>query len=256
MHIKDQAMSPRKILAGAFILLGLASAAVFSQDWAGDVDIGSLNIAQVRADYSLWTLLSASVAKGANAKSKVQVEAYYINPITYVHLRGSENGVLKSPERLKEEIKQVFDAYSLVYVQLKTPDDEKLIAGEDWKFLIVTLSNTEFAPRRVESTSPELVFGYSGTFYQTQVLLFFDKFAGGSQRAFDVTQGDYLVATNEARRIKQEAKWVAGAGASGTAAANPRAKLAFKIVVCVLFVLLAAAIVITRPSKAWYRKKA
>ena len=145
-------MSPRKILAGAFLLLGLASAAVFSQDWAGDVDIGSLDIAQVRADYSLWTLLSASVAKGANAKSKVQVEAYYINPITYVHLRGSENGVLKSPEQLKAEIKQVFDAYSLVYVLLKTPDDEKLIAGEDWKFLIVTLGNTEFAPR--ESNRP------------------------------------------------------------------------------------------------------
>ena len=41
-----------------------------------------------------------------------------------------------------------------------------------------------------------------------------------------------------------------------SAAANPRAKLAFKIVVSLLFVLLAAGCFITRPSKAWYRKKA
>ncbi len=237
-------------MAGASVLMWLACAAYTQEYWAKDVDIASLDVAQVRADYSLWTLLSASAAKGTNARSKVQVEAYYINPLTYVHLRGSENGVLKSPELLKAELKKVYDAYSVIYVLLKTPEDEKLIVGEDWKFKIVTHGNAEFEPRRVEATSPELVFGYSGSFYQTQILLFFDK-------AFDVTQGDYLTAANKARRIKDEAKWVAGAGAAaGTAAANPRAKLAFKIVVSLLFVLLAAACLITRPGKAWYRKKA
>jgi hypothetical protein len=246
------------MLAGACLLLWLcAGTAVHSQDnWAQDVDLDSLDVAQVRADYSLWTLLSACVAKGANAKSKVQVEAYYINPVTYVHLRGSENGTLKSPEKLKAELKEVFGSQAVIYVLLKTPDDDKLIAGEDWKFQIVTMGNAELEPRRVEVTSPELVFGYSGTFYQTKILLFFDKSSEGSRRAFDVTQGDYLVAANKARRLRDEAKWVAGAGAAASAAADPRAKLAFKIVVSALFLLLAAAIVLTRPNKAWYRKKA
>ncbi len=236
-------------MAAASLAMWLACAAAFTQEWAADVDIASLDVAQVRADYSLWTLLSASAAKGSNARSKVQVDAYYINPVTYVHLRGSENGTLKSPERLKAEMKGIYDSFSVVYVLLKTPEDEKLVAGQDWKFKIVTLGKSEFEPRRVEATSPELVFGYSGTFYQTQILLFFDK------KTFDVTRGDYLTAANKAGKIKDEAKWVAGAGAERTAAADPRAKLAFKIVVSLLFVVLAAACLITRPSKAWYRKK-
>lgn len=256
-RVRDEAMSPRKIIAVVFLLMCLASAAaVYSQDyWARDVDIGSLDIPQIRTDYSLWTLLSACGAKGANAKSKVQVEAYYINPITYVHLRGSENGVLKSPEQLKVELTEVFDSHSVIYVLLKTPDDEKLVVSEDWRFQIRTLGKADYEPRRVEATSPELVFGYTGTFYETKILLFFDKYVADSKRAFDVTQGDYLIATNKARRIKDEAKWVAGTGATGSAAANPRAKVAFKIVVAVLFVLLVVACVSTRPRKAWYRKK-
>ncbi len=190
-------------MAAASLAMWLACAAAFTQEWAADVDIASLDVAQVRADYSLWTLLSASAAKGSNARSKVQVDAYYINPVTYVHLRGSENGTPKSPERLKAEMKGIYDSYSVIYVLLKTPEDEKLVAGQDWKFKIVTLGKSEFEPRRVEATSPELVFGYSGSFYQTQILLFFDK------KTFDVTRGDYLTAANKARKIKDEAKWVA-----------------------------------------------
>jgi hypothetical protein len=250
-------MSTRKMLTGAFLLMWFASgAAVYSQQyWANDVDVRSMDIPQVRADYSLWTLLSACGAKGANTKGKVLLEAYYINPITYVHLRGSQDGELKSPEQLKAELTEVFDSHSVIYVLLKTPDDEKLILSEDWKFQIRTLGKADYEPLKVEATTPELVFGYSGTFYETKILLFFNKFTAGSKRAFDVTQGDYLIGTNTARRIKDEAKWVAGTGASGSAAANPRAKLAFKIVVSLLFVFLVALIVITRPNKDWYRKK-
>ncbi len=210
-------MSPRKIVAGAIALMWLAAGvASYSQEyWAKDVDIDSLDIAQIRSDYSLWTLLSACAAKGANTKGKVQLEAYYINPITYVHLRGSENGVLKPPEQLKAELKQVFDSHSVIYVLLKTPDQEELINSEDWSFQIRTLEKAEYESRIVEATSPELVFGYSGTFYETKILLFFDRYAEGSKKAFDVTQGDYLIATNKARKLKDEARWVAGTGSAG-----------------------------------------
>ncbi len=247
----------KTLAACGFFLTVLLVGSAYAQTrpfWAQSIDIRSLDITESRKNYSLWSLLAESVAKSANSRSKAQVEAYFINPVTYIQLRGSTSDALKSPEEMKKELEEVYGRYSVFYVLLKTPDDERLVAADGWKVALRTTRKKEYSPEKLEVTEPELVFGYTGTYYQTKLLLFFDTREGAAGPAVDILQGDYLLVTNRSHKISEEIRWVSGPAASS--AANPVAKVAFKAFTAALFGVLVVLCVLTRPRKEWSRKKA
>ena len=241
------------VAVGVAVLL-LLSVQALAQDrpfWAEDIDVHSIDVAEAIRSYSLWGLLAESVAKSTNPRSRVQVEAYYVNPITYIHLRGG--GAQQSPEELRNELSEVYGRYRVFYVLLKTSDDPRLVGADDWRFGVRTTENRELEPERIESAEPELVFGYTGTHYQTKLMLFFSRHDEDGDSVVDILRGDYLVASNRAQRLREDIRW--GAAVSASVATNPVARAAFKASIVALLVVLAALCLLTRPRKEWLAKR-
>jgi len=221
--------------------------------WIQDVDIGSLNIDEALQSYSPWTLLADSVAKSATSRGKVQVEAHYVNPITYLHLRGGGAEGQAGREERRRDLQAIFGKYTVFYVLLKTPDDEDLVKADDWKVAVKTTVGKVLAAEKMEGGEAELVSGYKEPVYQTKLMVYFPK-PGVNGKPIDVLRGDYLIASNKVHQISEEMHWVSAASSAATS--NPLTKAIFKTFISLLFVVLIALCLLTRPGRDWLVKYA
>jgi hypothetical protein len=239
-----------------FIILGLHG---YSQEeeiplWAQDLDISEMDIEQIRIDYSLWNLLSEceTLIEG-KSKKDAEIAAYYINPLTYIHLRGSRDDELIPPETLRDEMEEVYNTYFVFYIILKSEENEEIIKSEDWKFTLVAEGKREVEPENIEASEPEYVFGYSGDYYEKTALLFFNKTHRNTEVNVDVMKGDYLIASNKAYKIRGELSWTNRPAAERKV--NPALRSAIKIILTIVFLLFVVICIITKPPQEWFKKR-
>jgi len=217
--------------------------------WAQDVDISSLNIDEALQNYSPWTLLADSVAKSTTSRGKVQVEAHYVNPITYLHLQGGSAEGQTGTEERRRELRDIYGKYIVFYVLLRTPDDQELLKPDDWRVSVKTTGGKELAAEKVEGSEPELVSGNTGPVYQTKLMVYIPRSGADGKPTIDILKGDYLVASNKAHQTNEEMHWVSAASAAGKS--SPLARILLKTFISLLFIALIALCILTRPGRDW-----
>ncbi len=215
--------------------------------WAQDLDLQNLDVQSIRRDYGLWDLLSQSVVR--KESGDVKAEVAYVNPITYVLLLDQRSKEALGVTATKEKLREVFDRHRLFYIVLKTEKDPGLIEPGHWKVSATTVRNKEVGPEKIDSSEPELTYGYTGNFYETVIFAYFKK---GSTPGNDINvlQGSSLVLEQKTLKLRDEFLWSDRKPEEQQAGYLLYHRI-LKIVLPVLFALLIVAIVLTRPTKGW-----
>ncbi len=258
MRVKQRIAVARALL-GPGLLLALAAlpipigvqaqeAQAAAKVWAEDPNPDSLDIETVRRDFSLWGLLSESTVR-KDLKESIKAEVAYINPITYVHLVDQESGGTDSPEAMKEKLREVFGAYTLFYVVLKSETNPRLIGPDDWKIAVRNAGKKELLPAKIEAGQPELTYGYTGNFYQTAIYAYFAD-RGDPSETIDIQAGAAVRLENSKLGIREELGW----GGSGQDVQKETYRVyhaVLRIVLPIVAGLLLLVLILTKPGREW-----